>query len=367
MKTRRIVSLLLCVVFLLAFATACGNQGGAAPAAPGSNDGEMPYFELSYNDHMAESSNFGIAVNEAIANIKERTDGHVVITPYYGNTLLEQNNQYAGVSQGMADISVYTIDSNTGTQVLAPVFNVPYASTKPTQTELSRIYSEFFDDYPILQEENAAKNIYVMSAYALPASQIHAVKDVIETPEDFAGMKVIGSARSAPMINLTGACLTMAVSEYFNSLEKGVAQAHITGFVPARAFGVTDLLTTHTLFGNEYSGVQNTGSLFIINKGVWDSLPKEYQDIIQEEYRAAHLKVADLDSADTAVIYNEIVERGDTIINLTGDQLIPWREACEVCLQQWLDEVEAAGFDRAEAEAMYNDLQARIIEAGAVE
>jgi TRAP-type C4-dicarboxylate transport system substrate-binding protein len=362
-KWRVLVSAMLLVAMLLA---ACSSGSGDTTTAGSSNGGGVSsgdidpdqVWELTFNDQMPETEVLPTAELEAIANIEERTNGQVKITAYFSSTLLEAANQYSGIAQDMADISFYQIDANTGAQVLNPVFSLPVVGTRPPAEVMQKIYQEFFDAHPEFQEENNSKNVHMMAVGSNDCSILFGVSKAYEKPEDLNGQKIISTARYAPMVNAFGSSLQMPVSEYYNSLEKKLAQGQITHYAAANAFGTLELLTTHTFAGEtEESGFGNQAYGYLINLDVWKSIPEKYQKIMAEEFSNASLNSILRDKERLADIKQKCKDRGDTFVFLdTAEKIAPWQEAVQLSVDAWLDTCEAAGYDRAECQKLYDDL-----------
>jgi len=90
---------------------------------------------------------------------------------------------------------------------------------------------------------------------------------------------------------------------------------------------------------------------------VWKSIPEEYQKIMAEEFSNASLNSILRDKERLADIKQKCKDRGDTFVFLdTAEKIAPWQEAVQLSVDAWLDTCEAAGYDRAECQKLYDDL-----------
>jgi TRAP-type C4-dicarboxylate transport system substrate-binding protein len=118
---------------------------------------------------------------------------------------------------------------------------------------------------------------------------------------------------------------------------------------------MTDVLKYHTFLSenNDYAGIGNMMQGFICNKGVWDSIPPEYQAVIKEELAwAADAQAYNNDNMiQTGIKYME--ERGNEIIRLTPEEAQLWYDAANVSLDEWVEQaVNEGGMGEEEARAL---------------
>lgn len=364
MRNKKTLSILACFILIIVIVMA-GCGGGDNNNAGGSSSNDIDpnqTWNLTLSEQIPETQHLAELEAIAFANIKERTNGQVNITGYYNNSLLEGSNQYSGVAQGMADFCFYQIDANTGSQILCPVFSLPVIGNRPTPDKIRPVYQEFFETHPEFQEENHKSGIHVVMVSSNPPTILHGVEKVVNTPQDMNGMKIISTARYAPMINAFGSSIQMPVSEYYSSLEKGVAQGQYTHFSAAHVFGTLELLKTHTFSGDTISsGFGNQGYTYIANLETWETLPEEYQDIITEELIRCTAQSVLNDMEDVENYSKEAIDRGDAMVYLSSaEDQAPWRDAAQLSVEAWLSDCEAAGYNKADCQKLYDDLQVAV-------
>lgn len=145
-------------------------------------------------------------------------------------------------------------------------------------------YRKAIDAYrPIIARELAAKyNAKLLMMYAFPSQQfycnIKGKKDI--SLKDLAGKKVRSySTTQNDLIQGLGATgVTIAFAEVVPALEKGVADCGITGTGPAYRAKWWQVVTHNIRVRIGY------GATFMaMNMKVWQSLPKDTQDLIQQQ------------------------------------------------------------------------------------
>jgi TRAP-type C4-dicarboxylate transport system substrate-binding protein len=316
-------------------------------------------WELTFNDHLGADTQQGLNEQQLIEHIKARTNGQVLITPHFNATLLDTGNIFAGVAQGLADISVYNVDMNPGAQIAHVVFNLPQTVETPKNYDMSRIYRTFVNAHSIFEEENRAKGVTWISTYACPINSFHSTRGDIRTPSDLNGRKVIANARLTEYLKAGGASgLVMGPGEWYTSLEKGVADTQIGHWAVIDDMKLLELYKSNTMLGNEYGGISVLLQGWIVNAEVWDSIPEAYRAVIVEEFDWA---------GDAASIYNDdfypmmvkqAEDAGQNVIILTDDALEPFYELSRVAAEAWYEEAEANGF--ADGATLHEELSKAI-------
>ncbi|MDR1571738.1 MAG: TRAP transporter substrate-binding protein DctP [Clostridiales Family XIII bacterium] len=316
-------------------------------------------WELTFNDHLGSDTQQGLNEQQLFEHIKARTNGQVVITPHFNATLLDTGNIFAGVAQGIADISVYNVDMNPGAQVAHVVFNLPQTMETPKNYDMSRIYRKFVNTHPVFEEENLAKGVTWISTYACPINSFHSTGGDIRTPGDLNGRKVIANARLTEYLKAGGASgLVMGPGEWYTSLQKGVANTQIGHWAVIDDMKLLELYKSNTMLGSEYGGVSVLLQGWIVNAEVWDSIPEAYRAVIVEEFDWA---------GDAASIYNDdfypimvkqAEDAGQNVIMLTGDELDPFYELSRAAAEAWYDEAKANGF--ADGASLHEELSKAI-------
>ena len=297
---------------------------------------------------------------DAFEHIKVRTNGQVDITLYDSSTLIPAESQFASVSQGICDITIYLSNFQEGTQPVANLLNVPLMTeTWDTQT-MTKIYRKFVYNNPEFQKENNDKGVEWISIWAFAPSVVETSTKPIHVPEDLKGVTLICSNLQIPWLRAVGATgVVQGVADYYTSIEKGVTDGIITHIPITHEFRMTDILKYHTLLAadNDYAGCGNMMQGFLVNKAVWDSIPPEYQAVIKEE----------LDWSADAQAYNNdnmvqtglkyMAERGNEVYRCTPEEAELWYQMAEVPKLAWIDSVVKANImTEDEAIAFYEKL-----------
>jgi TRAP-type C4-dicarboxylate transport system substrate-binding protein len=305
---------------------------------------EEEVITLKFNDWGPPGIGIGELHQQAAQKIEERTNGKVKVDCYFSQSLLAYGDTYTGVSDGIADITLYVVGATPGVHALNEVFGLPFIGDIPDMRAGSAIYRQLLEDFPELDEENAKMNTKWLSIRVMPPSQLHTVDKPVKTIGDIKGMKVItGVGPLADMINANGAsAMQLGPPDWATSLERGLADAQFTHWAAVHDFQITELFNYHTHFGGAGSGLVPIG--FLVNLDTWNKLSSDEQDVIIDVYDWVNEEslTYDIDLVETAV--DEAKAMGHTVIELTPQEIATWAEACQPYTEQYLEETEAKGW-----------------------
>ena len=300
---------------------------------------------------------------DAFEHIRVRTNGQVDITLYDSSTLVPFEAQFASVSQGTCDITIYLANFQEGTQPIADMFQMPTATETWDTKTMTKIYRNFVFSNDVFRQENDKANVEWISIWAFAPAILETTNKPVRTVEDMKGLSLISSNLHIPYLQEMGATgVVQGIADYYTSLEKGVTDGIITHIPITHEFGMTDVLKYHTFLApdSDHAGVGSQIQGFLANQTVWNSIPPEYQAVIKEElFWAADAQAFNNDNMiQTGIKYMN--ERGNELIRLSDAEAQKFYDAADVSYQQWLKSATTNG-GMSESDAV--DLFDRFIKA----
>jgi TRAP-type C4-dicarboxylate transport system substrate-binding protein len=154
--------------------------------------------------------------------------------------------------------------------------------------------------------------------------------------------------------------VALDIGDYYSSLEKNLIDGQATHWAILHDFATKDFEKYHTLFGETDIETLRTGGLyaplngFIMAAEAWNSIPKSLQEILVEAFSYGEDRMYEYDVENIKGVWQECLDRGDTFIYVTGDDLEPWYEWMDVTNGEWFDDCANAGYENAEE--LYNTL-----------
>ncbi len=170
----RILSVLLIVALMGTLLAACGGNT-ETPAEPSTPTTETPatpgdtaapatpdkVYEFSLTMHDPATSVKGIYYNEWAEEIKEATNGAVVITVYAGGTLAAANAALDAVRTGACDMGWIFTSFTPGQFALTDVTTLPLSDVKSSVQATKALWG-LYDLFPEMQAETAEYKLLQM-------------------------------------------------------------------------------------------------------------------------------------------------------------------------------------------------------------
>lgn len=244
------------------------------------------------------------------------------------------------VIDGVADV-IWTLPGYTpGRFPRTEVMELPFMMTNAEAA--SRTFWALGEKYMF---DTELADVKVIGLFVHGPGVIHS-KSPITSPADLAGVKLRAPTRVTNMMvtELGATAVGMPVPQVAESLSKGVIDGTILPWEVTGAIRSSELVTNHT----EFPGAPLYAATFLLamNKGVYEGLPDDLKAVIDAnsglEFSA---EAGRLSEAADAGARQFAVDRGNTIIELTPEQVAAWQTAAEPTIAAWVAEVTAAGVD----------------------
>ena len=265
---KKVLALVLTLTMILALCT-------FAPAAFAKEDKYV--FKLSHV--FAPTEQLTVEMEMVADRIRERTNGAVDIQTYGSSQLAVYKDNLQQVVDGANWIACedpsYLADYNINFEALiAPML---YANLQEysyvCQSDLVKaLCQDIEDNY----------GIHVLALDFNVGLRCMQTNKVITTPDDLKGMKirVPNSSMYINLMNAMGATpIPMAFSETISAVQQGVVDG-LEGNMNAYSTNGSAEVAKQMSFTNHLIGTCGA----YINIDVWNSIPEEYRDIIQEEF-----------------------------------------------------------------------------------
>lgn len=334
------IGFILVLVFSL---TAVLMLGCAAEEEPAEVDLEgIETIELSVA-HMwpAVHPKEEILVQGWIEAVEEATDGLVTGVSYPGATLTEAGQEYEAAASGIADIGFGVFGYDRGRFPLLEVFELPgiiYNDAEVASYVLRDAIEQF--------QPEEIMDTKMLLVYSTGPGHLY-TKEPVETLEDLQGMEIRGFGRTVDTLDALGAVPTaMPQADAYEAIDRGVVSGNLAPLEVLEGWNqaeVTDYITM-TPF------LYNATFFFTMNLDVWNDIPTELQDIIEEVNEEFFVETASrlfLDMNESALNF-AVEETGQEIIELSDEEQERWLNKVRPLLEEWVTEMEAEGLPARE-------------------
>lgn len=268
----------LLMIALLSISSVALFAQGAKEATPASTEDFQITIKMSHvfapNEQLTKS------LQVVVDNIRDRTNGAVDIQQYPQGQLATYKD---GVEQVALGANFISVEDPTYIGDYVPNFKALVAPM---------LYSNF-DQYESVIESDLVKgwekeledkhNIKILSLDYIFGFRSMMTNKVIKTPEDMKGLKirVPGSQMFIDTINAMGATSTpIPFGETISAVQQGVVDG-LEGTVDAYGSNGSSEVAKNMALTNHFLGVCGV----YINSDVFNTIPTEYQAIIEEEFK----------------------------------------------------------------------------------
>lgn len=347
---RKIIHLVICLLLMLVLVSSIGCAPVTSPeesakedtAQKSEKDSTVKYdLKLAHffpAAHILETDYFPRWANE----IKEATDGQVIITSYPGETLLKASEMYDGVVNGIAEIGFSCFSYTRGRFPLLEVFELP-----GLLYENSKVAGKVaWEGVKELNPEEV-QDTKLMMVFATGPGNLFTKKPV-RSLDDLKGMEIRATGLSAKTLEALGAVpVAMPQSDTYEALSKGVIQGNLAPNEVLDGWGHAEVTEYVTLTPFLY----NTLFFLTMNLDTWNSLPPDLQSTIEQINEKYHEEVfiGAWDFICDRGLKYAIEETGHEIINLSEDETARWIELLKMIQDNFVTDQEAKGLPGREA------------------
>ena len=267
--------------------------------------------------------------------INKQANGLFKIQVFDGEALANHGNIYNQVVSNVVQIG-WGLPALAGKFPLLSVAELPYqtdANSETSSTAIWRLYKSGLLDQEFDQ-------VIPLKIIVFPQSgvQFRRQPPPLNTLD---GLKIIAGSKTSSEIvkRLGGAPLSFRVDEYYETLQRGVADGVVTGWTAFNPFKLAEVTRYHL----DVPLGGTTGYVFMARR-TWDSLPEAVRKILAENSGEAV-------SRDFGKFWDQVVKEGKedtmkkpghTLLHLTAAQEKSWREKITPIADDWV-KVQAGG------------------------
>ncbi len=299
------------------------------------------FFIPEVDRRLAETGNYSIDWQEA-----------------YGGTIVKPKGVLEGIKLGLGDIGIVTTifhNSKLPSQAISAA--TPFVAADARA--VARAVDEIAKEFPAMQAEFDAQNqVYLATGVVLDTYQIFS-KEPINALTDIQGDKVAGAGMNLRYLEgIEGAAgVRGGLTDFYNMLQTGLVDHAMLWPEAAKTFKIAEVAPYMLKVD---LGAVNSKTI-TVNKGYWEALPGEVQDVLREVavlYRD-HVAGIAMDRAEES--RNAYVESGGTIVEMDKDERAAWAMAMPNIALEWAASLDGQGQPGTD---MLNAYMAKLKDAG---
>ena len=309
-------------------------------------------IELKLSTHMPPTGAEYTAFTEWVQKISDATGGSVKITIYPSGTLVGETEVLDAVKSGLADIGHVPLNIYSNKFPLSDIMNLPFIKFNPEKGY--EIWRQLEAKHPEIQAEY--KDYKVLAYIVYYGGSLHTNNKPVRTPSDVSGDKLItfGDPMTQLMQKLGASPMMLALSDWYTSLEKGLAQGLWMTWNGIDTLKLYDVTKYHTNFPSVVTADTNI-ELVLMNMDTWNKLSPDQQKAFDD-------LVPWFSQTNTELIDNEILSSvnniskmsGQEVVTITPDEENLWADEASSIQDKYISGVGGAAQD------IYQDLQSLI-------
>lgn len=266
--------------------------------------------------------------------IEERTNGRVKITMYPGGSLTKAPQVYDGVVNGISDIGMSCFAYTRGRFPFVEGLDLPLGY--PSGTVATEAANKIVEKYQ--PKELADTKVLYIHAHG---PGILASQKPVHNLDELKGMKVRATGLSSKIVSSLGAApVGMSQGETYEALQKGVVEATFCPIETLKGWKQGEVINHVT----DSSCIGYTTSMFVVmNKGKWESLPKDVQEIFTKtnnEWIAKHGAAWDQADAEGKEF---VASLNKEVISLSEDEQEKWKDAVKPIIDTYIENAKNKG------------------------
>ncbi|WP_277811373.1 TRAP transporter substrate-binding protein [Chromohalobacter canadensis] len=282
--------------------------------------------------------------------IEEQSDGAIKVEIFPAMQLGgSANSLYDQAKDGVVDIAWTLLSYTPNRFPESEAFDLPFMPTTGEATSMAA------QEFAMEHMQDDFEGVHPIAVFAHTPGKIHTKGVAIESADDVQGLtlRAPSKAMNRFLANLGAQVVGMPFPQIPEAISRGVIDGFSLPFESASALGVLDVAQNHTFFDGKH-GLYTAMMVLAMNQDKYESLSPELQKVIddnaglQEAQRIGQV----MDTAEQAAI-DDIAASGEgRMIHIAEASQEQWKTAADETIQQWIDDMNAAGF---EGQNLYDD------------
>lgn len=306
-------------------------SAGMLTACSGDGDGKENYT-LQYTTYSSSSSDQSQTVQRWAKEVEELTDGGVKVDFHYSQSLVGADEALEATVDGRADLAQVGSLYAASDLPMFTVVELPFETQNPEaqMKAIKRLYEEkgaFRENF----DDAGVKLLYPLPLGSL----VMGLNEAAESPDDLEGRSIRSNGLTSEALLTVGANpVAMTANDIYESMERGVIDGYSAlSMANLSTFGVS---TISPYLVNPGIGAY-ASSIVVVNKDLFESMPTEYQQAIEEaSAKAISIGLEELDSA-SEIACSELKENNTEFSRFSQEEASEWQGRTDLA-SWWINE-----------------------------
>lgn len=320
-------------------AAAAALVGGLALATTAACSDSGAEYVLHYTTYSSASSDQSKSAVRWAEEVERLTDGEVQVVFHYSQSLVGADEAVQATLDGRADLaqvgSIYAASDLS----MFTVIELPFETQNPEAH--MRTISRMYEESPEYREDFDRQGVRLL--FPLPLGiMAMGLNEPAASPDDLSGLSIRSGGLASEVLLLSGVNpVAMTATDIYESMERGIVDGYTAlALANLSTFGLTKVSPYVVDPGiGAYSS-----SIVVINEDLYQSMPKEYQDAIdQASSLGIEYGLEEMDAA-ARIACEELYEAGTEFSSFNDEDVEAWAGQSTID-QQWVDRYEDRDYD----------------------
>jgi TRAP-type C4-dicarboxylate transport system substrate-binding protein len=280
----------------------------------------------------AASSSYEDSLKKIAAELKEKTDGRLILEPYPANALVPAKEVFAGVKRGMIQGGTLSPGYVRNEIPIAGVAaGLPFAFKNVWELAYFHKWEGF---EKMLKEAAAEHGVFWSTDKVYPTELV--LKKKVGSLDDFKGLKIRSSGVLQQFLTKLGAAASyLPGSEVYPALSSGVVDgAHWGAAQGAYSMKLYDVAKYHLKPGLNIAGTD----VWVFNQKAIDELPEDIRRIFLSTLENHFWeRTNQYQYLEAVVLAKAVEEEGVEVITLPDEEQ---KKITEIAMEMWEEEAE---------------------------
>lgn len=317
---------------------------GVKWVAASSHVPDVAEIHLTFSDMFDADHPFGQLTLEWSQEVNRRTHGRVQIEIFPNGSLSSPQECFDGVLRGVSDIChtafAYTPDR-------FPVMAAADFPGYPAQGNTAQLTTLVANELLRTFDPAELAEVHVFYVHAHPPGALTTIDQPVQQIADLAGLRIRSTGLSARITSvLGGEPVLRPATQTYELLASQEVDATMATFESLLYHRFTDV-TDYTLIAPELGYV--TTFAVVMRADVWESLPREVQQVFSEVSQEFPSRAAILWDQISLEGYRYALDQEHLFTILSADETARWTESVQTALEKdYVERLETLGLDGQE-------------------
>ena len=281
--------------------------------------------------------------------VERRSGGRLVVELYPGETLVKYAGSLDAVMSGLAQIAELPVTYWPGKFPLSEIISLP--RTAPSAVAMGEAYYKLGGKY--FKAEMERFNLHLIGNRQQSPYWLFSPKKPIQKLDDLKGLNIRspGGPQTVVLKKLNARVITVTAADVYEALQKGTMDVAIHSRAVIKIFKWYEMASPGYLL--DVGGMGGVSTPFLVRGQTWKSLPKDLQQILDEEGWAASQRINKENDKESAGAEKIFVEKGIKINHISPKEQETFKAAAKLAFDEWVAKTKAAGLP---AEELLKDL-----------